>query len=493
MDVSEEAKRRFQLAVWAAADYEPTSGVFPIYDLEDRLVTTSYGQREIHDDQSRIKLVSGGVRAGKSKVTAMEAAKHLLVEDGLMWIVGPDYDQTKAEFRYLNHALQSLDCLAGPPSTPERGGQSLTTKWGFKIQTKSGKDLEALASFAPDIILVVEGNQQPSGVLDKAFERGLEKRSPILISGTIERSYPWYAEKWASWQGENVEGARSFTLPSWSNSYIFPDGINDPSIQNLKSLLGPELFLERCAAIPVKPSDLVFPEFETKRHVKKLEFDPKLPIELAIDPAKHTYAIEVIQWETLPVFRWLERLEIDPAKFDAKILQQTRTIVRVIDEIYKHGMIAQDIIPLVKAKPYFSFIKSGVIDNAGKQQQGNKSQVQVWMEEAGIPLRGKYIFLHESTDVLKLRLRPDPILGIPLISFSYHLDTSKTEAGKANGVLAEFGLYKHPEFVEGRNERPNPIDANNDAIKAISYWCYDRFGPVTERRSMKKLKLRRAF
>lgn len=491
MNVPEPARRKFRDAVWLAAGYKPSSGEYPIYDLEDRLVTTSFGQAEFHEADCPVKLCSGGVRAGKSIVLSMEAAKHLLIEDGLMWIVGPDYDQCKAEFRYLNHALQRLDCLAGDPSTPERGSQSLVTKWGFKIQTKSGADLEALASFAPDIILIVEANQQPSGVLDKAYERALEKSAPILISGTIERSYPWYAEKWAAWQGDNPQGAKSFSLPSWSNKVIFPKGRDDPKIKELEVRLGPELFLERCAAIPCTPSDLVFGEFSTKRHVRKLEFNPKLPIELAIDPAKHTYAIEVIQWETLPIFKWLEQLEIDPAKLDKKILAQNRTMVYVIDEIYKHGMIAQDIIPIVKAKPYYSFIKSGVVDNAGKQQQGNKSQVQVWNEETGINLRGKYVFIPEGIDVLKLRLRNDPILSTSLIQFDYRLDTSKSDNGRANGVLAEFGLYKNPEWVAGRNERPVPIDANNDGLKATSYWCFDRFGPVVERKKLPKAITRR--
>lgn len=487
MDIPLDVKRNFQKVFWAAAGYVPTAGDFPIYDTDNNLVTTSYGQAEIHQDNSRIKLVSGGERAGKTQVMTMDACQHLLVEDGLTWIICPDYEQAKAAFRYLNHALQKMDCLAQPASTPEKGSQSLVTKWGMRIQTKSGADLESLASFAPDLIIVDEANQQPEGVLDKVYGRAMEKRAPIIIGGTIERSYPWYAETWQRWQGPNPEGGRSFSLPTWSNYYIFPGGRSDPEIVAMESRLGPELFLERCAAIPTKPSGLVFGEFDPKRHVRELKFNDKLPVELAIDPAKHTYAIEVIQHETLPVWKWLERMEIDPGKFPSDILAQDRTQVYVIDEIYRHGMIAQDIIPIVKSKPYYPFVRTGVIDNAGKQQQANKSQVQIWQEETGISLRSKYVFINEGIDVLKLRLRADPILGEALVWFGYHLDSGKSESGRANGILAEFGLYKYPEFVAHRNERPTPIDANNDGLKALSYWLFDKFGPSTERiRAFKK-------
>ena len=495
MEITPDVRRNFRKAFWIAAGYTPTTGDFPIYNLEEEHVITSHGQAEIHEDTHRIKQITGGVRAGKSKATAMDCPEDLLVENGLMWIVGPDYEQGKAEFGYIHDALDRLGFIDGKPSMPERGSQQLTTTWGYKVQTKSGADLQALASYPLDKILIVEANQQSSGIRIKAAERTVETNGKIILSGTLENSQPWYADCWKRWQGDNPEGARSFSLPTWSNTAVFPGGRYDPKIVEMEALINdPAVFLERCAAIPTKPSQLVFGEYEARRHAKPLEFNPKLPVELGIDPAKHTYAIEVIQYETLPVYKWFEKWEVEPPKLAASVLQQERTIVSVVDEIYKHNIIAQDIIPLLKAKPYYPYIKKGIIDNAGKQQQGNKSQIQIWHEETGLMLRGNYVKIDQHIAVLKLRLRNDLALGRPLIQFNYRMDSSKTEQGKANGILAEFGLYKWPAFSESHNERSVPIDNNNDACKAISYWLYAQFGPVIERKSAPKLvKIRRAF
>lgn len=459
-------KANFRRLFWAAANYTPTRGEFPIFDLEGKHVTTSHGQVEIHADNSRIKQITGGVRGGKSKVTAMDAPEDLLPRGGLMWIVGPDYEQCKPEFKYIHEALSRLD-FVDKASMPERGAQSLETSWGFRVQTKSSDDLESLASFAPDKILIVEAGQQPYGIIQKAAERALEKNAKIIINGTLEQSMAWYGEKWEEWQGPNEEGARSFSLPSWSNTAIFPGGREDAKIKALEAVLSPEIFLERCAAIPCKPSGLVFPEFDRKRHCRRIDFNPELPVELAIDPAQHTYAIEVVQWEK----------------------KGDQTHVYVVDEIYTHGLIAQDIIPIVKSRPWFKHVKSGVIDIAGTHRQANKSQVQIWMEETGIALRSHYVFIEDSIDVVRLRLRGET----PLLAFDYRLRSDKSHNGKANGILAEFGLYRWPEWTEGQRSKRKPIDGNNDGLKAIGYWLYDRFGPVAERKKLGKAKIRSVY
>jgi hypothetical protein len=495
MQPTELQKRRFRDALWYAAGYEPTSGVFPVYDMDGKLVTTSYGQKEIHDTKVPVKLTTGGERAGKSISTAMDCAEDMLIEGGLGWICGPDYGQSKAEFKYIHDALLALDCLDGEASMPEHGPQKLTTKWGFKWETKSGQDLMKIASFATDLFLITEANQQPQGILDKAYGRVSEKRGRIILSGTIENSNPWYIEKWETWQGPNPEGARSFSLPSWSNTHIYPGGREDPAIKLWEARLGPEVFLERCAAIPCKPSGLVFKDFDRKRHVTKLDYNPKLPVELAIDPATHTYAVLALQFETLTVKEWLERSENEAllAKRTSEELKEYVTKVYVIDEVYTHDMIAQDVIPLVKMKPWFRDVQTGIIDIAGTQRPGSKSQVQIWQEETRIPLRSNYVKIDQSISVVRLRLRENHLLGEPLISFDFRLRSDKNHAGKANGILGEMGLYKWREWHEGQNTRPLPIDSNNDALKALGYSLFAHFGPVEERLPLPKARLRGYF
>ena len=434
----------FRRICWGVANYKPSAA-----------------QQAFHDDDSRLKLVAGGIRGGKSYSTAMDVLPDLLIDNGLIWIVGPDYEQCKPEWEYMHNVLKTLGYIT-KASNPERGGRSFETSWGARVQTKSSDDARSLASFAPHVILMVEAGQQSYETMQKVLERALEHNAKVIMSGTFEGALSWYADIFEKWQGANPEHGRSFSIPSWSNTAIFPGGRDDEKIKALEAAMPYELFMERCGAVPFKPSGLVFKEFDREKHVHRIDFRPGLPVELAIDPATHTYAVLAVQWE----------------------VKNGTTHVYVIDEIYEHDIIAQSIIPLVKERPWFKHVKGGVIDIAGTQRAANKSQVQIWHEETGIPLRSHYVFIEESISVVKLRLQNETV------HFDYRLDSSKGYDGKANGILGEFGLYKWRDWNEGQATKQRPVDSNNDALKALGYWLYDRFGPVVERKKRGKPRVR---
>lgn len=468
----EREQARLLRLLWAEAGYTPSTGYWPVIDLEENVRTVSRGQQEIHDCTSRLVMVTGGVRAGKSQFLAMELLRHVFKDNGLIWLVGPDYEQAKGEFDYMYAPLKALDMIANE-SIPEKGSRTFTTLWGCRVQTKSAKDLATVASFAPHALAGVEMGQQSYASYEKLQERALEHGARIFMTGTLEDAQPWYADIWEKWQGANPEGGRSFSLPSWSNTAKFPGGRYDPKIKDLESGLSPEVFLQRVAAIPYKPMGLVFKLFDRKLHVPErgVAYDPDLPVELAIDPAQHTYAVLAVQWKVIP------RLFTTNAKGQ----QIPLTEVRVIDEVYEHDTTAYDVIPLVQARPWFKAVKSGVIDVAGKQQHANKSQVQIWREEAALNLRSKKVFILDGIEALRYRLRVHPDAQAPLIQFDYHLRSDRDVQGRANGLLAEFGLYKWPDWTEGMSVATRPIDASGDAVKALWYWLIDKFGVALER------------
>lgn len=418
--------------------------------------TPSAAQSAFHTHQSRLKLVAGGVRAGKSRSTAAEFYGELAVSNGLLWIVGPDYEQCKPEFKYIYTIFKKMGWVV-KASIPERGAQSLVLANGCRVQTKSSDDAEALASFAPHAILMVEAGQQSWEVYQKILERALEHNAKVILSGTFEGALSWYAELFEKWQSPNAEGGASFSIPSWTNLQIFPGGRQDPKILALESAMPEELFAERVGAIPYKPAGLVFKKFGPE-HIGRFPYNPDWPLELAIDPGQHTYAILAVQW--------------------------AGEIVRVIDEIHVHDTIAQDVIPLAMAKPWWAHIQqnAGVIDNAGKQHNANRSQIEIWRDVAGVSLRANYVFINDGINALKLRLQLRDPDGQPLLMFDHLLRNSKGFDGRAAGIRAEFGLFKWRNWQEGQNRVATPIDANNDSCKALWYWLYDRYGPVVERR-----------
>jgi len=480
---TDQDKKDWRELCWEAAGYTPTVGEFPIHGIEGELITTSYGQQEVMDATERLLLLAGGVRAGKSKTLSMKAIEETLIKDGLMWIVGPNYNDANAEWGYLFEPIHKLGFISHYTS-PERGQRMFETAWGFRCETKSSDDLAALSSFAPHVLLGVEMGRQAEGAFNKLAERALEHNARVMMSGTFEGALSWYPQLWSRWQAPNPEGGRSFSLPSWSNHFIFPGGRSDPKIIDLEnSLNDPELFLERVGAVPYKPQGLVFRIFSNREHVKPIDFNPKLPVELAIDPGTRAYVVLAVQRETLPASAGMVR------HYKSGLLVP-KTRVHVIDEVYVQEAIAEEVIERCQSRPWFKAVKNGVIDVAGRQrQQGTKSQVQTWMDETGIPLRANYVPVQESIATVRRRLRPDPVTKAPLLLFSNRL-SDRVTGGRATGTIAEMGLYRWRGLGGGSSESSTPIDANNHALKALGYLLYDWFGPVLEKRKPGKAKIR---
>lgn len=104
--------------LWGKVGYDPTPTQEEIHFAKDE-----------NGELRRIIMVGGGERGGKSKW----AEEHLFgrhmwggprwdgEEELLFWIIGPDYDQTHNEAKYLIRDLYKVGNIAGDPSTPLNG------------------------------------------------------------------------------------------------------------------------------------------------------------------------------------------------------------------------------------------------------------------------------------------------------------------------------------------------------------------------------------
>lgn len=440
----------FRQEVWRVDGYSPTPAQGPVL-FEDYI----------------LKLLAGGVRAGKSKTAARSMDWFMGLEEGLIWIIGPRYAEANVEFDYMLAPYVEMG-LIDVSSTPQDGPRFFKVKGGARVETRSATDPIKIASYAPDAILVVESGQTPYEIVSKAMERAVQKDAYILFSGTFEESLNWYATMYDELQVENNRyGGKSYSVPTWTNTIEFPGGRTDPKILRAERSMSPELFMERFGARPFRPSGLVFPEFDVKKHVQDLKVDPNLPVELAIDPAYHTYAVLFIQ--------------------------RAGEYVHVLDEVYAHSVITQEIIPLVKARPLWPYVKRGVIDQAARQRQANLSVHQVWHEMAGINLTTNYVTIQQGIDAVKLRLM-DGDDGSPRLLLSSNLSFDRSLDGRAGGIITEFQSYRWPRSLsnEHSNVSRTPTDRNNDALKALGYYLYQTYGPVTERKAAKRA-IRRSY
>lgn len=429
-----------ELTLWWSrwTDYHPTTGQWPI-----------------HRHPARVKLTAGGERAGKSKTAAMYALPRIPDTD-LLWIVAKDYNLARPEFRYLVEALQPaglVRSLSMPQGQSAPWSARLTT--GGEIRTVTAADEVKLAAVAPDGIIMAEAAQQSYDIYLRLRRRLAEKRGWLFMEGTFESSEDWYADLWEAWLTGGPEGEISFSLPSWTNEAIFPLGEADPELQTMRRL-NEAMYYERFGGRPTPPANVVHPEFNYSLHVGSAPYDPKFPVEVAIDPGYNgAYALLALQYYG--------------------------GTVHVVDEVYERRKSVRQVIRETLSRPWAERVdpaRAGVIDIAGTQHQGMESHAEIWAsprKKGGAAWTLGSRFVHITDGIERLRsFLIDPATERSRVL--YNAETTK------NAQL-EFKRYRYGEDRDGRPQREKPIDRDNHAVKALAYWLVDRFGYAVPQRS----------
>ncbi len=432
------------------------------------------------DRVHRFKLLSGGEGAGKSLGAAFEVMSEFPTWK-LVYIVGPRYEACKKEFDYIRHALMMLQAISpGMVSAPARGQRSLRTRKGQRVITLSaeeGPDAITGTGESPDIILMVEAGKQNYDIFLACRGRVARSRGLLILSGTIEASQRWYPELIARWQSDNTEDAKSFIVPTWNNLTLYPGGRRDPEILALERAFTPERFKERFGAEPCTPSDCVIPEFSFASHVTAAcQFDARAPVELWIDPgySGSHYAVEAVQFDR----------------------RGARDIVNVIDELYLDHATTQEAIAQASTRPWWANVprtdrrpagergvnerptadgeegprftgSGGVIDVAAKAHAAMPSVWQVW-NEAGIALRTNRVEVAAGVELHRTFLKP-PDGSPPRLMYN----------PACRGVFGEYNDWQRKKIGDGLFAEPS--DKRCDAMKAIQYGLFDRYGALGTR------------
>jgi len=447
-------------------------------------------QQAILDAPHRFILVTGGGRGGKSMVAKAKWMKNWLAdqekhpEDGdgvgdpfLYWLIGKSYSETRREFFYINDDLQLLGFKKPDLDWTKRvdpGHIELKLPKDrhprLRIETKSSSDITKMSQDPPHGIIVCEAGQQDVVVLERCQERVLEKDGWVLFIGTMEESVGWFpslAPQWAS----GANNRKSFRLPTYANSTVFPGGRNDPKIVEIIANSSDQFVSERIEGIPVPPKGLVFPEFRADVHVRQCERVPGERVYIWVDPgySGSYYAVEI-----------------------ANVISGQ---VRIFDEIYVKGKTTEDIIEICLDRDWWKEKDiRGVADRYVAQHHGQRPLQEIWVAE---PAR---LYMNHSkepipigagTDRMKTMLKMDPITHGP----KFIIDP------RCEGLISEFGAAPNPDDGQLRAYRwgtdregnvigKNPKDNNNDAIKAVIYGLIDRFG-YTQRQGSSTIKVHR--
>jgi len=416
-------------------------------------------QAAVFVSKARIKLISGGERAGKS-ITDEKEALPKIVQGGLFWLVGDYYEAVRGEWNYLvDDLIKCFGNIVEVSKVIDPGHITIAGKEGIRIETKSAQDPKKLATEAPDGILVCEAAQVDYEVYLRLRGRLAEKRGWMNLAGTLEGSIGWFPEMYTRWSGPNTEEAQSFSLPTWSNIAIFPGGENDPEIVKLRNETPADRFAERYGGVPVPVTGRVVTEFCNQIHVGTYEFDSDLPVEIAVDPGyAGAHAVLACQ-------QWGEQLV-------------------VIDEIYLQGVVTKDIITICRKTPWWTSVTGGAIDIAAKQHQAMEAPIEIWLHDGHLSLRTLKVGIEDGIDLLQTHLKVHPISNKPGILIN----------SKCKGLIAECGGGKSPVETGGMWMRDKnthvAIDKNNHATKALIYLLANKFGFTDKATRVRRMFLR---
>ena len=243
-------------------------------------------QLDVLTTTANVIYVSGGVRGGKSYISAVRLFQHLMRDlacgylkpGALYWLVGDKYLNTEAEYGYLIDWLGALGLIKSYRERFDPGeivlsvcavqtcaqrlqGTATCRHKPIKIITKSAQDEESLASTAPYGILGCEGSQLTGTAYEALEERALENNALLIVSGTLDAGQSGWFWEMFNRNEKNPDAdptATAIRIPTYSNKVIFPEGLRDPRIQRMKTILTPSTWKSRIEGRPVPLPDLVF-------------------------------------------------------------------------------------------------------------------------------------------------------------------------------------------------------------------------------------------
>lgn len=415
-------------------------------------------------------------------VLAAETVPHCLVPSPrpyLIALIGPTYTEPRSEFDYIVEFLASMlplrdfdpqkhvsrpkdgKCELTIPSTRVRNPDgTLTDVYRATVRTYTAAEAESIRAFNAEGIVLCEAGGVSKEAFFNIFGRVLSTGGFVIGSGTLEASQKWYYDIIKGGLVEEPEnGIRSFIMPSWFNTAVFPGGRYDEKIVRLERVLSEDLFAVRVGAEPIRLAGIAVGEADRERHVSATgtDYNKNYPVELAIDPGyAGGYAVLAVQF------------------YEGK--------VRIIDEIYTRLLATPDMIAITKSKEWYEGVdpnNAGVIDRAAKQHTAahGDSVLEVWADTGGIylELTEAVIPVEDGLDQLRIHLGSDRLLVSP----------------RCKGLLAEWDLSSFPagfDTYEPWHYKANPdgnlvgdraLSGADHASTALIYWLCHRFGFVT--------------
>ena len=151
----------------------------------------SPGQRDFHQSDARVKVLTAGARFGKSMSAIYEIIDLVLTPNTHGWVLGPTYDLAEKEWAYLEDLLGRLGMLQ--LATVHRRGKPayLEFPWGAKVWMRSADNPTSLLGEELDWVVICEASQIEGRVVTRYVRARMGSRRGRIVVPTTPMGYNW--------------------------------------------------------------------------------------------------------------------------------------------------------------------------------------------------------------------------------------------------------------------------------------------------------------
>ena len=244
-------------------------------------------QIEYHLSEARYRVVSGGRRLGKSEMAGHDKGPNLFEPKNLGWIIGPTYDLGAKEFRVMwDDIIVKMkfghDNRVKKNFNIKTGDMHIEMPWGARVEVRSSKYPDTLVGEGLSWVIYSEAAKHRDYIHERYVRGALaDKRGTVDAISTPEGKN-WFYKIWKKGI-EGKEGYWSRKYPSWVNTVVFPGGIDDPEIVDLRDNTLEAWFDQEYGAEFSSVVGRILPDFQPETHVKKHVFRPDWPNYIAFD------------------------------------------------------------------------------------------------------------------------------------------------------------------------------------------------------------------
>jgi len=383
------------------------------------------GQREIHNDPARYRVVCCGRRYGKTRLGVLEVLETAL-QGKRAWWVAPSYPIAAIGWRLIKTMAAQI-----PGVVIREVDLRVTFPTGGIVQVKSADRPASLRGEGLDLVVLDEAAFMDQAAWYEALRPALSDRQgrALFISTPCGRN--WF---WDLFQRDGEPGWRGYSKPTHANPFIRPEEIEDAR-RSMSELT----FRQEYLAEFVVFEGMVFQDFSRERHVRTTPMEPHLPLYAGVDFGYNNFALVVTQVD----------------KYDC---------VRIVADAHWQRLTTEQAVDRMRELPYADRIEMIACDPAGDATNLHSGMKDVDLLRSAFP-SARIMFStrpeHRNPEWRASRLR-DRL-------WSAAGESRLVVDPSCEATIAMFELSQYPEQRGQRAPKPEPVkdgrvDHHRDAL-----------------------------